>query len=174
MRTRTVMMAIALGAVLVFGAFAGDEILGRDVARGGELRTVSGSLLYERNEWFIDASAGTFELHMGPLGHDETLPFVDGSAAVVRGFALGEHLAPIWVATGDETYEFWFEERFPRWAGNGARRNADEAERDDFGARRLAMDEPSPADAPVLGGGFEREGFEPAYRNRTDRPGRGR
>ena len=174
MRTRTVMMVIALGAVLVFGAFAGDEILGRDVARGGELRTVSGSLLYDRDEWLIDASSGTFELHMGPLGHDETLPFADGSAAVVRGFALGEHLAPIWVATGDETYEFWFEERFPRWAGDGARRNADEAERDDSGARRLAMDEPSPVDAPVFGGGFERDGFEPAYRNRIGRPGRGR
>ncbi|TVQ17829.1 MAG: hypothetical protein EA382_18410 [Spirochaetaceae bacterium] len=174
MRTRTVMMVIAIGAVLASGAFAGDEILGRDVARGGELRTVSGSLLYDRNEWFIDASSGTFELHMGPLGHDEGLPFVDGSAAVVRGFALGEHIAPIWVATGDETYEFWFEQRFPRWAGEGARRNADEADRDDYGARRLAMDDPAPASSSGFAGGFDRDGFEPAYRNQTQRPGRGR
>ena len=147
MRTRTMMMVVALAAIVALGVFAGDEILGRDVARGGSLQDVSGSLLYDGNEWFLTDAATTYELHMGPYGHDETLPFVDGAGAVVQGFVLDEHIAPLQVITGSETHEFWHESRYPLWAGNGALRNA---------------------------GGSARDDFEPAYRNQDLRPGRGR
>ena len=153
MRTRTMVMVIALGAIAAAGAFAEEELRGRDVARDGRLATVSGVLRYDGSEWFLAANDGSFELHLGPFGHDESLPFTEGAEVIVRGFVLGEHIAPLWVTAGDETYDFWHEMRYPRWAGSGARMSAvDEEERAEYGARR----------------------FEPMFRNRIAAPGRGR
>lgn len=177
MRTRTMVLVIALAAVVTTGVFAADELRGRDVARDGRLATVTGTLLYDQDEWFLDARGQTWELHMGPLGHDEALPFTDGVQATVRGFVLAEHIAPLWVTIGEQTFDFWHEARYPRWAGEGARMNAADEEQAEYGARRFAPADPEAApgaDELVSPHGRGTGEFEPLFRNQIARPGRGR
>ena len=173
MRTRTIILVIAFTAMTAAVAFAGSDILGRDVAEMGVFEEVSGTLAYEESEWSLKNSFGTYELHLGPIGHEGSLPFADGADATTYGFVLEEHIAPISVTTVDGTYEFWSESRNPGWAGEGERRNA-VADR--------------PADAPVargksvdnremtqsFGSGSARQDSDRGYRNQDLRPGRGR
>jgi len=172
MRTQTFILVVAITAMTATVAFAGSDILGRTVAETGVLEHASGTLQYNNGEWFLENSIGTYELHLGPLGHD-TLPFTNGAEATTYGFVLKEHIAPVSVATGNETYEFWREERYPGWAGEGERQN-------------VASDRPE--DAPVARGkavddnemnrrsnsGFSRENTERGFQNQDLRPGRGR
>ena len=173
MRTRTMVTGIALIAIVAAGVFASDTVLGRDVARDGSPAVLAGSLVFDQEEWFLRTDEGTYELHMGPLGHDGSLPWSDGSGAVVKGFALPDHLAPISVETDDGTVEFWHESRYPLWAGDGARRNAVEDGHDGLALRRFAPAEDElTSDAPR--GRTERDEQEPLFRNQVARPGRGR
>ena len=104
---------------------------------------------------------------MGPFGHDESLPFTEGAMVEIRGFVLPEHIAPVRVTTGGETYKFWHEQRYPLWAGAGEGRNAVEERGNDQGnmqapGRQLYLDQ---KERP--------ENFEPRFRNQDQRPGRG-
>ncbi len=177
MRTRTTAMVIALSALVVLAAFAGDAVLGRDVARDGSIVTLSGSLLYEMDDWMLSTDDGRYELHMGPYGHDESLPLVAGADAWVRGFAIPGHVAPIQIETAGRRLSFWHQGRYPLWAGSGERRHAVEegpADRDGIDGRRMMfLDQRSEAEAEPRGWAWE-DDFEPAYRHQDARPGRGR
>ena len=195
MRTRMMVIALVLALVAV-GAVTADDTapLGRDVARDGQLSTVSGTLAYRSEEWFLDAQRESYELHMGPYGHDESLPFISGAEAVVRGFVVPNHIAPITVATSGETHRFWNEGRYPLWAGSGALRNSvTENGGERLGIEngrglafgRLSDDERlgraaeanAIADAPQTDDGPGRRvaaETEPRFRNRDLRPGQGR
>ena len=197
MRTRMMVIALVLALVAVGTVTADDTApLGRDVARDGQLSTVSGTLAYRNDEWFLDAQRESYELHMGPYGHDESLPFVSGAGAVVNGFVFTDHIAPITVVTAGETYRFWNEGRYPLWAGSGALRNSvTENGGERLGIEngrglaigRLSDDERlgraaeanAVADAPRSddSAGFGRHiatETEPRFRNRDLRPGQGR
>ncbi len=188
MRTRTMVLVLGLSGLIAGGVLAGDDVLGRDVARDGAYASLSGSLFYENDEWMLEAGDASLELHMGPYGHDESLPFVAGTEAMVRGFVIPGHMSPISVETGGEQYDFWHEERYPLWAGSGERRNAVEtAARGEAPGRRIAaigQSAGTPAaepdatddanDAAIPPGWAWRDDFEPARRNQDQRPGRGR
>ncbi len=185
MRTRTIVLTFALSALIAGGVLAGDDVLGRDVARDGAYMSLAGRLLYEHNEWFLRTPESSVELHMGPYGHDESLPFVDGADALVRGFVIPNHMAPISVETGGEQHEFWNEGRYPLWAGSGERRNAVEtAARGEAPGRRIsalgrsaaaAEGESDDSDEATTPPGWAwRDDFEPARRNQEARPGQGR
>ena len=177
MRTRTIGMVIALSAILTLGVFAGDAVLGRDVARDGRLVTMSGSLVYEMDEWMLRTGDSSYELHMGPFGHDESLSFTDGADARIRGFVIPDHMAPILVETEGRRYEFWHQGRYPLWAGSGERRHAVEegpADRDDVDGRRMMFLDQEPAPETEPRGWAWEDDFEPARRNQDARPGRGR
>lgn len=178
-------LVLVLSGLIAGGVLAGDDVLGRDVARDGAYSSLSGSLLYEQNEWFLQTDDASLELHMGPYGHDESLPFVDGSETMVRGFVIPGHMSPISVETGGEQYDFWHEERYPLWAGSGERRNAvEEAARGEAPGRRIAAvgqsagtpaAEAEEADEAAIPPGWAwRDDFEPARQNQDQRPGRGR
>ena len=172
MRTRTIIMVIALTAITATVAFAGSDILGRDVAEAGVLDEVSGTLACNDAEWFLKSPDGTYELHLGPVGHDGSLPFVDGAEATTYGFVLEGHIAPMSVTTADETYDFWGESRDPGWAGNGERQNA-VADRpaDAAVGRGKAV-----ADGEMIqrsGSGLAREDTGRGYRKQDLRQGRG-
>ncbi len=185
MRTRTMVLILGLSGLIAGGVLAGDAVLGRDVARDGAYASLSGSLLYEHDEWLLETKDASLELHMGPYGHDESLPFVAGAEAMVRGFVIPGHMSPISVETGGEQHDFWHEGRYPLWAGNGERRNAVEtaargeapgrqiaAVGQSAGATRAETDEGDEAAIPP--GWAWRDDFDPARRNREERPGRGR
>lgn len=167
MRTR-MMIALVL-ALAMTGIAAADDTapLGREVARDGRLTSISGTLAHRSDEWFLDAQRESYELHMGPYGHDESLPFTSGDDAVVHGFFVPKHIAPITVATGGETYRFWSEDRYPLWAGSGALRNSVSENGQDLGFEREEEDEAVNGDRVV-------SGAEPGFRNRDLRPGQGR
>ena len=107
MRTRITIIAAVL-ALFVAATITADPaaVIGRDVAQEGSLTDLSGSLVYRDNEWFLNAGDGLYEIHMGPFGHDESLPFTEGAMVEIRGFVLPEHIAPVRVTTGGETYKF--------------------------------------------------------------------
>lgn len=128
---------------------------------------LSGSVVYRDNEWFLNVHDGLYEIHMEPFGHDESLPFTEGATVEIRGFVLPEHIAPVRVTTGGETYEFRHEQRYPLWAGAGERRNAVE-ERGDEQGRMQAPGRQLPADLKEAP-----EDFEPQFRNQDQWPGRG-
>ncbi|TVQ36490.1 MAG: hypothetical protein EA384_14185 [Spirochaetaceae bacterium] len=143
MRTRTLVLAAMIAAVVTAGLFGDDtRILGRDVAREGRLTGLSGSLEQRDNEWFVEAADGSYQLMMGRYGYQQPLPLEQGAAVEVRGFTVPDYVAPISVATGGDSADFWHEARYPLWAGSGERRNAVDAERGARAAdaRGLALD----------------------------------
>ena len=179
MRTRTRLISAVIAAFVIFGVAADAAALtGRDVARDGELTRLKGTLEYRDNEWFLDTPGGSYEVHMGPLGHEESSAFSTGALAHVWGFAIPEHIAPISVTTDGDVYEFWHEERYPLWAGNGDRRNAAEDRGSDGagrteGSRGLAVGRAEEQQFPGKSAGSEEE-LEPRFRNQDQRPGQGR
>ncbi|MDX9802211.1 MAG: hypothetical protein RBT69_12845, partial [Spirochaetia bacterium] len=102
------------------------ELDGRTVAEKGSRGTVSGTLLYQDSEWYLQAGEKTYDLHMGLYGHDEKMTgtMKAGDAAKVDGFMLEDHIAPVSIVTGGKTYNFRDKSGNPLWAGKGGRRNA--------------------------------------------------
>ena len=94
---------------------------GRIVAARGSLETLSGMLKWEDDEWHLALPSGgiMYELHLGPYGHREEPVFTDNTSAEVEGFVYRDHISPVKVITGGETYQFWTTERMPMWAGSG-------------------------------------------------------
>jgi len=112
---------------------------------------------YMNKEWFLECEETTYELHMGPIGHEGELPFREGTTTSVSGFVYGEHIAPIVVANQGTESRFWNENRTPSWAGQGDRRNA-------------VTDPESGANAPEPRSGLAERG----YRNAPPGAGRNR
>ncbi len=109
-------------AIALLGGFAvagEEEPVGREVAAYGDLAEAEGTLNFMRDEWFLTNRDGEFELHMGPFGHTDEPIFAENTNAWIRGFFLGDHIAPVEVRTENETHEFWTVDRFPIWAGSG-------------------------------------------------------
>ncbi len=125
-----IMIVVAGSAVMADNATTADmpfddDPPGRVVANRGVQQTLSGTLRWDRDEWYLatgstDADAGAlYELHLGPYGHRAEPVFTDGASAVADGFVYNEHMAPISVDTGGETHRFWNTDRMPMWAGSG-------------------------------------------------------
>jgi len=153
--TRLLVLSILLIGSAAAGAFAAD-LVGREVVDQGTIGTVTGALVYQDSEWFIDTEDGLFLVHLG--NHD----FVDGTGmelnegdeAIVYGFIAGQDIAAVNVTLGSEVYALRSEDGFPLWAGSGAMRNQETGE--GMGRNRIESTE------------------ERRYKNRDDRPGRGR
>ncbi|TVR55657.1 MAG: hypothetical protein EA426_14685 [Spirochaetaceae bacterium] len=113
----------ALGAAIAllgtFAVAAEEEPVGREVAAYGTLAEAEGTLNFMHDEWFLTNPDGEFELHMGPFGHTDEPVFAENTNAWIRGFFLGDHIAPVEVRTENATHDFWTVERFPIWAGSG-------------------------------------------------------
>lgn len=111
-----------------------DDPIGREVSAYGELGTLSGTIYFMNDEWFISDSGVSYEMHMGPIGHDNPDIFIDNSQGTARGFIYKDHISPIFVEAAGEIAEFWREDRFPIWAGSegGANRVAVRGERGIF------------------------------------------
>ncbi len=124
------MIAILMIAAAVFSAapvFAeAEEIDGRTVALKGTRGSVSGVLVYEKDEWYLDAGGKKYELHLGMPGHDgkTTASMKEGDKATVDGFILENHIAPVTLVSAGKSYSFRNEDGSPVWAGRGNRRNS--------------------------------------------------
>jgi len=153
--TRVLVLSILLIGSAAAGAFAAD-LVGREVVDQGIIGTVTGTLVYQDSEWFIDTEDGLFLVHLG--NHD----FVDGTGmelsegdeATVYGFIAGQDIAAVNVTLGSEVYALRSEDGFPLWAGSGGMRNQETGE--GMGRNRIESTD------------------ERRYKNRDDRPGRGR
>ena len=153
--TRVLVLSILLIGSAAAGAFAAD-LVGREVVDQGTIGTVNGTLVYHDSEWFIDTEYGLFLVHLG--NHD----FVDGTGmelsegdkATVYGFIAGQDIAAVNVTLGSEVYALRSEDGFPLWAGSGGMRNQETGE--GMGRNRIESTD------------------ERGYKNRDDRPGRGR
>ena len=154
-KIRVFVMSILLIGSVAAGAFAAD-LVGREVVEQGTIGTVAGILVYQDSEWFIDTGNGLFLVHLG--NHD----FVDGTGmelsegdeATVYGFIAGQDIAAVNVTLGSEVYALRSEDGFPLWAGSGRMRNQETGE--GMGRNRLESTN------------------ELRYKNRDNRPGRGR
>lgn len=98
-----------------------DDPLGREVARYGTMESIRGELRFENGEWYLAGDDVTYELHMGPAGHDTDDLFEQGSRADVRGFVYRDHIAPVLIESTSGPVSFWDEGRYPLWAGSGNR-----------------------------------------------------
>jgi hypothetical protein len=153
--TRVLVLSILLIGSAAAGVFAAD-LVGREVVDQGTIGTATGTLVYQDSEWFIDTEDGLFLVHLG--NHD----FVDGTGmelsegdeATVYGFIMGQDIAAVNVTLGSEVYALRSEDGFPLWAGFGSMRNQGTGE----GMGRNQIE-----------GTNERQ-----YKNRDNRPGRGR
>ena len=129
---RAMMITTALAFALVAGTLMADtavaldeEPTGRVVSARGERGSVSGTLVHQHDEWYLDESAAgesgatLWELHLGPYGHGDEQLFTPGVTAQVGGFIYDQHIAPISISIGDSVHEFWQESGMPRWAGSG-------------------------------------------------------
>lgn len=121
----TMVITMIMGSAIVFAGTPAAETLdddpsGRIVAARGELTALSGTLVWERDEWFLHTGTGSaYELHLGPYGHREEPVFTAGTPAETEGFVYRDHMAPISVDTDGETHRFWDTNRMPLWAGSG-------------------------------------------------------
>lgn len=123
-------IAMVLVAMVIVGSLVGAQATavdavdqdpsGRIVSARGTLQTLSGTLRWERDEWFLATdSHALYELHLGPYGHQDEPLFTGDVAAVVEGFVYGDHIAPVTVATAGDVHRFWATDRMPLWAGSG-------------------------------------------------------
>ena len=149
--TRVLVLSILLIGSAAAGSFAGD-LIGREVVDQGTIGTVTGVLVYQDSEWFIDTEEGLFLVHLG--NHDFVegtgMELSEGDEAAVYGFIAGQDIAAVNVTLGSEVYALRNEDGFPLWAGSGQRRNQE------------------------TGKGMGRNRIEGKNENRDDRPGRGR
>ncbi len=108
-----------------------DDPVGREVSMYGVLGTLTGNIYTMKGEWFINDSGISYEMHMGPIGHDTPDMFIDNTPGTATGFIYKDHIAPITVETANGTFSFWREDGFPLWAGGegGANRVAVQGER---------------------------------------------
>ena len=149
--TRVLVLSILLiGAAA--GAFASD-LVGREVVDQGTIGTVTGTLVYQDSEWFIDAEEGLFHVHLG--NHDFVegtgMELSEGDEATVYGFIAGQDIAAVNVTLGSEVYALRSEDGFPLWAGYGRMRNQETGE--GMGRNRIESTD------------------EHRHKNRDDRPG---
>jgi hypothetical protein len=98
-----------------------SERTGRDVADGGTLRTLSGTLVTEDAEWYLDAADGRYLLHLGNTSYVEQTGLVleASKAAVVKGIVDADEVSVVSLQMGAETYTFRSEDGRPLWAGGG-------------------------------------------------------
>jgi hypothetical protein len=117
-------ISIVLMITLSAGVFA-DSLLGRDLADQGAKTTVSGSLVYEDGEWYLQSGEDLIQIHLGNQPYLESigLELKAGEDATVIGFLAGEDIAPITLTVGSDEYRLRDESGFPLWAGAGERRN---------------------------------------------------
>lgn len=96
---------------------------GREVAETGALQSLSGTLAEQDGEWYLDAGAGRFLLHLGNESYvEETgLDLRAGASAGVRGFVDGEEVSVVSVTVAGETYALRTDDGRPLWAGGGRR-----------------------------------------------------
>ena len=169
MRARIAIVSSLLAILVAVGVVADDSApVGRDVALEGSLTDVTGTLRYQDDEWYLNAGGSVYELHLGVFGHEVGLPFSDGATAEVNGFVTSDHFAPIRIASGGQTVEFWHPDRYPLWAGSGERRNAvDPAS----GVRANTADD---ATRGLRASGDTDDTFERGFRYQDLRPGKGR
>lgn len=153
--TRVLVLSILLIGSAAAGVFAGD-LVGREVVDQGTIGTVTGTLVYQDSEWFIDAEEGLFLVHLG--NHDFVdgtgMELIEGDEATVYGFIVDQDIAAVNVTLGAEVYTLRSEDGFPLWAGSGSMRNQETGE--GMGRNRTESTN------------------ERGYKNRDNRPGRGR
>lgn len=120
-----VLMVVAI-ATLVAGTVVADipavdeDPNGRIVAARGTLGSLTGTLRWERDEWYLaTGNNGVYKLHLGPYGHWDEPLFTAGVTATTEGFIYGTHIAPLTVRSEGETHRFWNTDRMPLWAGSG-------------------------------------------------------
>ena len=153
--TRVLVLSILLIGSAAAGVFAAGQV-GREVVAQGTVGTVTGTLVYQDSEWFIDTEDGLFLVHLG--NHD----FVDGTGmelsegdeATVYGFIAGQDISAVNVTIGSGVFSFRSEDGFPLWAGSGRMRNQEAGE--GMGRNRIESTD------------------ERRYKNRDYRPFRGR
>lgn len=117
--TMVAMAALTAGSVAANTDAVADDPPGRIVATRGTLESLSGTLRWERDEWYLSTDGRMYELHLGPYGHREEPIFTAGDSAATEGFVYGNHIAPITVDTAGTTHQFWNSDRMPMWAGSG-------------------------------------------------------
>ena len=123
-------ISVVLMITLTAGVFA-ESLLGRDLVDQGVETTLSGSLVYEDGEWYLETGEDLVQLHLGNQDYLDSigLELTAGENATVVGFLAGEDIAPMTLTVGSDEYRLLDESGFPLWAGNGQRRNQVAGER---------------------------------------------
>ena len=133
------LLVIGISAVLMITLTAGvlaESLLGREVVEKGETVTLSGTLVAEDGEWYLESGQELVQIHLGNQAYLDSigLELTAGGKAEVYGFLEGSEIAPITVTVGSDEYRLRDESGFPLWAGAGERRNAlNDGRRDDSG-----------------------------------------
>ncbi len=104
------------------------RLQGRELVELGELKTVSGVLKTDEEEWFLETEEGLYEIHFGDHNYREKIGLKPeaGKKAEVIGFVYQqEGIKEIDIAACNMNFEgkeFRFRERdgTPLWQGEGA------------------------------------------------------
>lgn len=104
-----------------------EQLSGADFVQLGELSTVSGELVTQYGEWFLQTDSRLYEIHLGNHEHRRAIG-VDlevGREAEVKGFIYEDDIAVVSMIIDNHEYAFRTEEGRPLWAGAGYGRRRD-------------------------------------------------
>lgn len=108
--------------------YAGEEDLsGKDFVEMGELQLLSGTLLYQDDEWYLNSEGDIYEIHLGDHSYRENIDFnfKDNEEAVVCGFKYNNDIAVVFMAKKENSCQLRTIEGKPLWAGQGKANNED-------------------------------------------------
>lgn len=96
-----------------------QDYTGREIVGGGAITTIEGLLEDIDDELYITVEGIQYQIHLGPEDYIESIGFKkeSGITAIVKGFLLGGHIAPIDIIILDKTYQFWDLSGAPMWRG---------------------------------------------------------
>ena len=96
---------------------------GRDVIDKGDVSAVSGVLISDGTEWYLDSSNKKMLIHLGPVFYrDEIgLKLEESKYIEITGYVYEDEVTPVSVNYDGKEYTFRDKDGRPAWAGRGSR-----------------------------------------------------
>lgn len=102
------------------------ELKGRDFARMGDIKSLSGELVRMGNEWGLRVGEMLYEIHMGPEDYRtyKGLVLAEGQQANITGFVYKSDISVATIETNGNILTLRDETGRPVWAGTGYSRGS--------------------------------------------------